>query len=307
MSSPAYLLWVGGSLLLSFGLFFAGSRACRKTALAALIPSVILGAVCSKLLYMLLQLDFVLADDWKSLLFSTSPEHFSFVGGIVGVCLAVVLCARLTQVRPVEALNAFAPAGLVLAALLRFAEGFLAGDYMTGTGPWMEEGSALCFFPLSINISPDPEWQEWYLSVFLLEGLFLLAAALISAMCFKKGRFIRSLFLMCLPQIIFENLLNNVFWWIFCIRVEQLIYMAVMAVILVIYTIRAKGWKLRLLPVIVAAACVGLFIVLEFAMEQKIEALMFLNVSACYALMGAGVLALCVTEIVSARKVPFRN
>lgn len=302
MSSPAYLLWMGASVLAAFALFFLTDRRCRAAAAAAVIPSVLLGAVCSKLLYMLLQLDFVLADDWQSILVSTSPEHFSFVGGIAGVCLAVALCAKAVKVKPVEALNGFAPAGLVLAALTRFGEGFLASEYMTGTGPWMEEGSPLCFFPLSINISGDPEWQEWYLSVFLLEGAFLLIAAVISALCFKKGRFIRSLFLMCLPQLIFENLLNNVFWWIFCIRVEQLIYMAVMAVILVIYTVRAKGWKYRLLPVIVAAACVGLFVVVEFAMEQKIEALLFLNVNACYGLMALGTLALGVTEALSARK-----
>lgn len=307
MSNPVYLLWLAASVIAAFGLFALTSRRCRAAALASVIPAVLLGAVYSKLLYMLLQLDFVLADDWKNILFSTSPENFSFVGGIAGVCLAVGLCARTSKVTPSEALNAFAPFGLLLAALIRFAEGILAGEYMTGTGPWMEEGSALAFFPLSINTSPDPEWQEWYLSVFLLEGLFLLIAAVISALCFKKGRFIRSLFLMCMPQLIFENLLNNVFWWIFCIRVEQLLYMAVMAVILVIYTVRASGWKLRWIPVIVAAACVGLFVVVEFAMEQKIEALLFLNVNACYGLMALGILALGVTEVFAARKVAFRS
>lgn len=307
MTSPFYLLWMSGSFLLAFALFFFLNRKFRAVAAASMIPAAVLGVVCSKLLYMLLQLEFVLVDDWSSILFSTSPEHFSFVGGAAGVCLAVILCAKLLKAKPCEALNAFAPAGLLLAALSRFSEGILAGEFMTGTGPWMEEGSPFCFFPLSINISADPEWQEWYLSVFLLEGLFLLLAALISLLCLKKGRFIRSLFMMCLPQLIFENLLNNVFWWIFCIRVEQLIYMVILAVILTIYTVRAKGWKFRLVPVIVAALCAGLFVVVEFAMEQKIEALLFLNVSACYCLMALGTLALGITEVCAARKVSFRS
>ena len=305
MNNPAYLLWMGGSILLSFGLFLLLGRGCNnrgRLAAVALVPTVLLGMVCSKLLYMLLQLDYVLADGWDTLLLSASPEHFSFIGGILGSCLAILLAAKLVKVPPMKALNAFAPAGLLLAALARFGEGFLAQKFMTGTGPYMEEGSPLCFFPISVNCSTDPEWQEWYLSVFLIEGVFLLAAAVISLVCFKKGRFIRSLFLLCLPQVICENLLNNIFWWIFCIRVEQLLYMVVMTVILTIYAIRARGWKYRLLPVIVAAACAGLFIVAEFAMEQKIEFLSFLSVSDCYMLMGLGTVALLFTEIIASRK-----
>ena len=305
MNNPAYLLWMGGSILLSFGLFLLLGRGCNnrgRLAAVALVPTVLLGMVCSKLLYMLLQLDYVLADGWDMLLLSASPEHFSFIGGILGVCLAILLAAKLVKVPPMKALNAFAPAGLLLAALARFGEGFLAQKFMTGTGPYMEEGSPLCFFPISVNCSADPEWQEWYLSVFLIEGVLLLVAAVVSFICFKKGRFIRSLFLLCLPQVICENLLNNIFWWIFCIRVEQLLYMVVMTVILIIYAVRAREWKYRLLPVIVAAACAGLFIVAEFAMEQKIEFLSFLSVSDCYMLMGLGTVALLFTEIIASRK-----
>ena len=78
--------------------------------------------------------------------------------------------------------------------------------------------------------------------------------------------------------------------------------MVVMTVILIIYAIRARGWKYRLLPVIVAAACAGLFIIAEFAMEQKIEFLSFLSVSDCYMLMGLGTVALLFTEIIASRK-----
>lgn len=305
MNNPAYLLWIGGSILLSFGFFLLLGRGCNnrgRLAAVALVPTVLLGMVCSKLLYMLLQLDYVLADGWDTLLLSASPEHFSFIGGILGVCLAILLAAKLVRVPPMKALNAFAPAGLLLAALARFGEGFLAQEFMTGTGPYIEEGSPLCFFPIAVNCSVDPEWQEWYLSVFLIEGVLLLVAAVVSLLCFRKGRFIRSLFLLCLPQVICENLLNNIFWWIFCIRVEQLLYMVVMTVILIIYAVRARGWKYRLLPVMVAAACAGLFIVAEFAMEQKIECLSFLSVRDCYMLMGLGTAALLFTEIFASRK-----
>lgn len=305
MNNPAYLAWMGGSVLLSFGFFLLLGRGCGnrgRLAACAVVPAAVLGAVCSKLLYMLLQLDYVLADGWDTLLLSTSPEHFSFIGGILGVCLAIVLAAKLVRVPPMTALNAFAPAGLLLAALARFGEGFLAQEFMTGTGPYLEEGSPLCFFPMAVNCSADPEWQEWYLSVFLIEGVVLLAAAAVSLLCIKKGRFIRSLFLLCLPQVICENLLNNIFWWIFCIRVEQLLYMVVMTVILIIYAVRARGWKYRLVPVIVAAACAGLFIIAEFAMEQKIEFLSFLSVGDCYMLMGLGTAALLLTEMIASRK-----
>ena len=300
MDQPKYLLWLGASVAVSFLFFLFTGRRNRNNArlvLVSVIPAVILGAVCSKLLYLLLQLDFVLVEGIEEHLFSMSPERFSFIGGVAGVCLSVALCGKLTRTGAVNALNGFAPAGLLLAALIRFGEFFLAGDYMTGTGPFLEEGSPLCFFPMAINCSGDPEWAEWYLAVFAIEGTVLLVMAVVSLRCFRRDRFLRSLFYLCLPQIILENLLNNVFWWIFCVRVEQALYMAAMLILLIVYTVRAKGWRFRAVPAVAAVLCTGLFVVMEFAMEQKIEFLSFLSVEACYGLMGLGTAVLLAAEV----------
>ena len=47
MNNPAYLLWMGGSILLSFGFFLLLGRGCNnrgRLAAVAFVPTVLLGA-----------------------------------------------------------------------------------------------------------------------------------------------------------------------------------------------------------------------------------------------------------------------
>ncbi len=302
IQETGYIPFLAACILLSFGLFgLAGLKGeSKRWPLAGLsmLFGMLLGLVCAKVFYYLCQIDFMIAMGWKDTLFRLDPEELSFFGGAAGVCFGVALSARCLGRSPLDILNRFAPWGLLLGALIRFGEFFL--DRL-GIGPYLMDES-LCFFPLGISFSYGDDWMEWYLAVFMLEGIALLAVAAASGLLMKEHRFIRSVFWMCLPQILLENLRLGSFMWFFCIRVEQLACMLAMFIILIFYGIRSKGQPRRFLAAGISLICAGLFIVCEFAMEGKIWALRYLNQEACYALMAAGLVVLGITEVFAFRK-----
>ena len=298
----AWAAWMAGSLLVCFGLFgvfgLKKGRDRRPTAGLCLAMGALCGLLGAKAAYYLCQIDFMIASGWAENLFRLDPEGLSFFGGAAGVCLGVAWAARIRGRKPAALLDRFAPYGLLLGALTRFGEYFLG---MLGVGPYVED-EALCFFPLARGFSYGEDWTEWYLAVFMMEGAALLIVAALSQWRMREHRFLRSLFYLCLPQIVLENLRISSFMWFFCIRVEQLACMVCMFVILVIYGIRGKGQPRRFLPAGIALGCAGLFIICEFAMEGKILFLQFLTQEACYGLMILGSVILAVTEIKAFRK-----
>ena len=112
-------------------------------------------------------------------------EQMSYYGGAAGVTLAVWLSAKVLGLSGRGTLNSFAPMGAFLAAMVRFAEGFLAMEkVMLGVGAWMEEG---IFFPVTVEFVYDESYSEFYLAVFMFEGLFSLVAMVLS-LYHKNGR-----------------------------------------------------------------------------------------------------------------------
>ena len=307
MQESTYWLWMAGSALLAFGLFcgvgLRGERRQGKLGGLSLLLGSAGGLLGAKVSYYLCQITFMIAAGWKESLFCLHPEELSFFGGAAGVCLGVALAARLAGERPIRVLDLFAPWGLLLGALARFGENFLG---QMGIGPYLENPS-LCFFPLAKGFSYGEDWTEWYLAVFVLEGLAMLAVAAVSFFRFREHRFLRSLFWLCLPQILLENLRMGSFMWFFCIRVEQLACMVTMFVLLILYGLRGEtGWR-RFRPAGIALLCAGLFIVCEFALEGKIAFLRFLNQEACYGLMALGQAVLGAVEIRAFRRMVQRE
>ncbi len=297
----AYAAWMAVSAAAGFGLFglfgLKGERDRLPLTGLSFLLGTAGGVLGAKAFYYLCQLDFMIAQGWLGSLLSLNPEELSFFGGAAGVCLGTALAARLRGRRPVEVLNLFAPFGLILGALARFGEYFLE---RVGIGLYLED-EAVCFFPLAVGFTYG-DWTAWYLAVFVLEGITLLAAAAFSQWVLKEHRFLRSVFWLCLPQILLENLRAGSFMWFFCIRVEQLTCMVVMFVILVVYGVRSRGQPRRFLPAAAALCCAGVFVACEFAMEGKIAALHFLDLFGCYAVMFAGQAVLGVTETLAFRK-----
>ncbi len=309
---PRYLLWMGGSLLLCFLLYgIFGRKTEKKPALAALGPvmSAVCGVACAKLFYCLVKIQTSMTEGLWSVLTDLSPERFSFFGGMAGVCFGIALSARILGVKPVKALDHLAPYVLLFAALARFGEHFLGTLGLNSlTEPEMEEGVRTFLMLPAVGTAYYDEgeiwWTEWWMAVYVFEGIAMLFAALISGFGFREHRFLRSVFWFCLPQILLESLRGNYIAWNAVVRVEQICCAVGMTAVLVLYAVKMKKGFSRFIPVIIMLVCAGIFIVCEFAKEGKIAALKeLLDVGACYLIMAAGLALLAGTEIYAFRGV----
>ena len=222
-----------------------------------------LGLICAKLGYVLLRINIMPrgAAFWPYLV-SLNVEELSFWGGAAGVTLGVALAAKLAGLKPGEALNAFAPWGALMVAFARYAERYLG---MLGVGMYLESG----FFPYAQGIAWDPEYTEWYLAVFMLEALFALVALVLSLR--HRGeprRFLRTLFYLCLPQILCESLRMNTIVWLF-VKAEQVVCYAFCEAVLVWMAFRlGRRERRHWLPAVVGLVVLLLTVAEEFALDK---------------------------------------
>lgn len=290
-----YVLWFLGSLVISLGLFALMNRGKKGVLPQCLLMGAlgtVFGVVLSKLVYYLAMINYMMMYGWLQSLVDVTMGTFSYYGGVAGFCLGVVLTARLTHERPLALLDAFAPAGVLLAALARFGEFFLEG---VGTRDFLYwELPEHCFFPLAVS----NEYGEWLYAVFMLEGLLTLCVFVLCVTCFKQQRFLRALFYLCLLQILCESLRTDSFTWLF-VKVEQLICMLGLAGVLLVYCIKTpvQGFR-RWLPIVYCFPVAAVFVVLEFALNGKIP----MGKPLCYAIMIAGLVLLSLNEIRAFRR-----
>ena len=298
---PAYWCAMGLSMLvcaLLTWMLFNREKDVRKGkalvfSLSVLILGTGLGLVFAKGAYLLIRINYANKQIW-----SFVPEEFSYYGGFAGVCLAAVLSALIARIPVRKALNAFAPAGALLAALARFAEAFLG---FLGTAYLPDETVLPVPLAVTIDYSGDGSYVEYYLAVFMLEGLFSLIAMVISeARRNEPDRFIRTLFYLCLPQILLEYIRSSSLALLF-IKVEQLACFLVVEGILIWYGIAAaRKHRFGFIPAIVGLAVAGVEIIAQFLMDGKIVE--GVPSWVCYAAMGAGVIVLIFMEHWGRRK-----
>ena len=150
-----------------------------------------------------------------------------------------------------------------------------------------------CFFPLAVS----NEYGEWLYAVFMLEGLLTLGVFALCITLFKKHRFLRSLFYLCLLQILCESLRSDSFTWLF-VKVEQLIGMLGVAGVLLVYCVKTPCVRRHWMPIIYCFPVAAVFVVLEFALNGKIP----LSKPLCYAIMLAGLVLLSLNEIWAFRR-----
>ena len=286
MDLTSYLIMMAVSsavcTLLTVLLVRREEKARPAAALAILPLGWVFGFLGAKLFYIILEFPFIIGQGLGNILTHTSIEELSYYGGVAGVTLAACVTGKLAHVRPVRFLNLFAPAGALMAALARFAEGFLG---MLGLGDYVENG----FFPLALV----NEWDEAYLAVFLFEGCFSL---LVMVWAFlhrqEKDGFVRTLFLLCLSQMFFESLRNQSIAWLF-VRCEQLLCFVYVFAVLIAWSLRARKKQHRrwFVPVIIGVVVALLTIAEEFALDKT-------NIShlITYACMVLGLAVLAVTE-----------
>ena len=271
---PAYLLFTGGSAALCCLLFLFSAKSAlklpagRAAALSGL--TLLLGAVCglagAKLLYLLFRLPYLLKTGVFSYLFSLNQNELSYYGGAAGVCLGAALAARIQGIRPGRALNAFAASGALLAALFRFAEYWLGS---LGTGDYLDPGLP---FPFAVSEVWNPEFPEYYLAVFMLEGVIYARIALFSLRC-RKDRlcFLRTVFYLCLVQIICESMRAQSLRWLF-VRYEQLLCYLIAEGILIAYAVAGrKAGKRNSAAALFGLAVCGVTVLAEYMLDGKVS------------------------------------
>ena len=301
--NSSYLIFMLVSALITAGVHYFLTGGLKNRGLLTALTFVfgtVLGAVCARLAYCLICIQDVLLDGVMETLLSDSMECLSFFGGAAGVILGAWLAAKCTGNRPMAALDAYAPAGALMAALARFAEFYLDGVCVGR----MIEDEAFQFFPLSMYKHFEYGYTEWYLAVFMLAGIAYFIVFLVSLIKFKDKRFIRTLFYICLPQIILESLRNyNRLTWTQFVRVEQLACMLYIETVYLLYAVWAgKGTKNRFLPAIVGLVCAGVFVGLEFALDKT-----NLPHVLTYSVMIAGLIVLGVMEHLGFKKITQSN
>ena len=266
-----YLLFMGCSVVICILWFFLSCRkqmpAGRAAALSGLtlVLGILLGIAGARLVWFLCRMN------THPALFSLKYDELSYYGGVAGVTLAVWLSAKILGLGGRETLNRFAPMGAFMAAMVRFAEGFLAMEkVMLGVGAWMEEG---IFFPVTVEFVYDGSYSEFYLAVFMFEGLFSLVAMVLSLYHKNdRDRFLRTMYYLCLPQIFCESLRAMSIKWLF-VRSEQLFCYLFCEGVLVWHGFRKKGncsFLRRFSPALVGLLVCGLVIIAEFALDGKI-------------------------------------
>lgn len=304
----AWLIFTAGSALFCCLLLFiscAISKAVslRKSAafsLLSLLFGILFGFLSAKLLYMLLRWSVQLKEGF----FSVNPLEMSYYGGFAGICLGIILAAKCTQLPILKALNHFAFAGAVFAALLRFAEYWLG---YVGTGGLENvfagdiEGILLPF-PFAMTEVFSEDYAECYLAIFMLECFLSLRVAVFALQKRKDSfRFFRTLFYLCLFQILCESMRDISLRWLF-VRYEQLICYLVAEAILVWYGIlSAKEKKWNFSAAIIGLIVCGLTIAEEFMMDGKVFADWGLPRVAVYIFMALGLAEMMIAEH-SARK-----
>lgn len=296
----AYLITMGAcavcvSVLFAFLLRKSPDVRAEKAvplSVCVLLLGTALGILFAKLFYFLFYFFHILEQGAGAFWFSLKTEELSYYGGVAGVCLAVALSAKIFGLRSGKILNAFAPAGALMAAAARFAEYFL---FPTGTAVVTETPLP---FPLAVSIVWSEDYIEYYPAVWMFEGLFSLVAFVL---CLKHReeprRLLRTAFYLCLPQVLLESLRADAISLLF-VHMEQLLCFVFVEGVLVWY-----GWKSRKkgfsswIPALAGLAVCGCTIAEEFMLDGKIRfGGSYVSPWITYSLMAAGLALLAVME-----------
>ena len=191
-------------VLVAFGIVVLEARLrARNVRYLPILPAIVLGAVLSKVTYVVLQWHYAFPHWGWGAFTVLRPDTFCFFGGAVGVVLGVIISAKLTHQRVLPVLDAFAPAGALLVAIARFGEKYLGEIGTAG----FEMPEQLAFFPFALT----NEWGESYPAIFMLSCLAALIVAIVGLTRKPGGRdgqlFLRTAFYLALPQIMCESLL----------------------------------------------------------------------------------------------------
>lgn len=297
----SYLLFLFAGAVLSAALFFlllkkAGKKA--SSAFAALPLCALLAFVCAKVGYVLIRFNWIWPKYGPSALWRFPHYEFSFFCGCVGAVLGAALAARITRQDVKRFLDVFAPCGALMTAFARAGEYFLeevnlpAGEI---------ENEFFRRFPFAVT----NEYDEWYAALFLLSAVCALAVCAVFLLKKKEKavpglRLERTVFYLCLPQILLESLRSDSIFWGF-VRAEQVLC-AVTLFLLLLRACRAgkeRGFFRTYWPLFADLAGVGVMIFVEFNLDRGYVPI---GAEGNYAVMALALLGIAACEIYCARR-----
>ncbi len=307
LSLQVYGLCLALGLLAGICWFLARSRNLKENArLPFLLLALPLGFFLARLGQCLVSQGWHLFGD--GFFFNFRRGGFMLYGALGGTVLAAWLAGKYTGENWKKLLDAAAVPGMLVIAVCRFAEGFIGVGYGRGMEEWFDPWGEYTFFPLE-----DPEpllrfpfgipdyYGDYHFSVFLLEGL----AALLFLFLLRKKKsdlpgavFLLSLIFYAGAQTTLESLrADSLPKWGF-VRVNQLLSGAVLVLAMTLCSrrLREAGKPLPWAAWIGTAACMGIILAMEFALEKKILFLQWMRMDLCYlvmALASLGLILIC--------------
>ena len=270
----AYLLTMGISAVCVCAFFFFSVR--KRLALSSgkalslgvcvLLLGTVFAVLGAKLFYFIFRFTYIIRQGFAAYWLSLRTEEMSYYGGVAGVVFAVFLSAKICGVKARPVLNSFAPWGALLAAAARFAEYFL---FPAGTGALLDDPLP---FPIAVSIVYSEYYSESVLAVFFFEGIMSLVAFVLSLVHrTEPRRLLRTLFYLCLPQILLESLRSEAINLLF-IHLEQLVCYLFLEGVLVWYALaKNKRSFSSWIPALAGLVVCGLVIACEFAVDGKIH------------------------------------
>lgn len=274
----ALLVAVAGSaLLLAVMMRHSGLHAALQTVLLCILLGV-MGARA----YYILTVNLLGGYPMYGGLLSRYPYEHAMCGAVLGVCLALALSARLSLQSTACLLDAAAPAGLVMIALARFAEGLSDFGWGAVAQQALWQRAPLCVQDL---------FGQWHWSVFVLEGVLALVVLALVTRGRKQAaglRFSLALLWWSVTQIFCESFRVETIRWGF-VRVQQVqCALFALGVLLVWNGRRGIGVRQLLRQLALFAACTGVVIFAEFALDK----LNMLPNAVLYAMMAAALLGM---------------
>ena len=270
----AYLLTMGISAVCVCAFFFFSVRKrlglssgkALSLGVCVLLLGTVFAVLGAKLFYFIFRFTYIIRQGFAAYWLSLRTEEMSYYGGVAGVVFAVFLSAKICGVKARPVLNSFAPWGALLAAAARFAEYFL---FPAGTGALLDDPLP---FPIAVSIVYSEYYSESVLAVFFFEGIMSLVAFVLSLVHrTEPRRLLRTLFYLCLPQILLESLRSEAINLLF-IHLEQLVCYLFLEGVLVWYALAKNrrsfsSW----IPALAGLVVCGLVIACEFAVDGKIH------------------------------------
>ncbi len=248
--------------------------------------------------------------------FISSGYSYMLYGAVLGGFAAVFLTAKITG----QSFGKIADAAAAPAALLiiagRFAEYLIGAGYGTGVKTWFdpegewsmiawEEPDAICRFPFAVK----NYYGAWRFSINLWEGLAAVVFLIVLLRMKKRktgGACSLLLLMYASCQILFESMRKDeVIIWGF-VKANQLISAILVLGILVFCWMKQpneqRNVKELCIRTVMLLVFAGIIMLLEFALDQKINFLLWMRVDLNYLVMAACCLGMLLTVLPQWRK-----